>query len=232
MKEFLIDRSYMSQSCGKVVFSSYFIIFISFILLSTRLIFLLIHLTLYSNSFLNLFKNVKCDRPEQASLQALQITNKTQFDLRQGMSKLEACDIIEKFLNEDNLNPDFRCIVGHNIQFDRKFLFAMFDECKKSFPANLWLDTIDMSRQIFKANNLQTKGKLKLADACNSLGVKLINGAHQAKVDSRNTYMLWKKIKYTNFNFLPHIKTVKHKQENIDYTDSEINDLLDEINDN
>lgn len=180
----------------------------------------------------NLFKNVRCDRPEQASLQALQITNKTQFDLRQGMSKLEACNIIEKFLNEDNLNPEFRCIVGHNIQFDRKFLFAMFDECKKSFPANLWLDTIDMSRQIFKDNNLQTKGKLKLADACNSLGVKLINGAHQAKVDSRNTYMLWKKIKDTNFNFLPYIKTVKHKQENIDYTDSEINDLLDEINDN
>lgn len=180
----------------------------------------------------NLFKNVKCDRPEKASLQALQITNKTQYDLRQGVSKKEACDFIEKFLNEDNLNPDFRCIVGHNIQFDRKFLFAMFEECNRSFPANLWLDTMDLSRHIFKQNNLKTKGKLKLADACESLGVKIINGAHQAKVDSRNTFLLWRKIKETGINFLPYIKTItQNKQDKSDYTESEINDLLNEIND-
>jgi len=175
----------------------------------------------------NLYKNVKCDRPESASLDALRITNKTKYDLYNGMHKKEACAIIEKFLNEDNTNPSSRCIVGHNISFDRKFLFSMFDECNKTFPASLWLDTLDLSRAILKNQEIPSKGRLKLGDACSHFGVKVIQGAHQATVDSRNTFLLFRKIKESGFNFLPYIKTIGHNVNS--YSEKEMEDLLNEI---
>jgi DNA polymerase III alpha subunit (gram-positive type) len=175
----------------------------------------------------NLYRNVKCDRPESASIDALRITNKTIHDLKHGMSKQEACDILEKFFNEDGSIPKARCIVGHNIAFDRRFLFALFDECNRTFPANLWLDTLEMSRSILKKAGATTKGRLKLGDACNALGVKTINGAHQATVDSRNTFLLWRKIKESGFDYLPFIKDISHKQEDLD-----INELLNDIENN
>jgi len=174
----------------------------------------------------NLYKSVKCDRPESASIDALRITNKTLHDLKTGMSKLEACNILEKFLNEDGTTSKARCIVGHNIQFDRNFLIAMFEECGKVFPADLWLDTLQMTRDILKNQGSNTKGRLKLADACTSMGVKLINGAHQATVDSRNTFLLWRKIKESNFDYLKYIKNIPHKQ-----TQFNVDELLEELND-
>lgn len=175
----------------------------------------------------NLYRNVKCDRPESASIDALRITNKTIYDLKNGMSKIEACNILEKFLNEDKSNSNARCIVGHNIAFDRRFLFALFEECNRTFPADLWLDTLELSRAILKKAGATTKGRLKLGDACSALGVKTINGAHQATVDSRNTFLLWKKIKESNLDYIPFIKNIPHKKEEFN-----VDELLNEIENN
>lgn len=169
----------------------------------------------------NLFSEVKCERPESASIDALRITNKTPYDLLKGIQKKEACNLINKFLNEDKTNPNARCIIGHNIAFDRKFLFSMFEECDMIFPANLWLDTIDLTRNKMKENNLETKGKLKLAQACSYMNVKKVTGEHQAKADSRNTYFLWKS--FDSKNYLKYIKNVPHKEET--------NELLEESDD-
>lgn len=169
-------------------------------------------------------RDVKCDRPESASLDALRITNKTLNDLKSGLSKKEACEKIIKFLEMDNSNPAFRCIVGHNINFDRGFLFSMFDECGLVFPANLWMDTIPMTREMYKKGNVKSKGRLKLADACDFMQVKRIKEAHKANVDCMNTYFLWKSLMATNINHIDYIKTVAQKEENNNY-DFDISDI-------
>lgn len=172
----------------------------------------------------NLFKKVKCDHPESASLDALRITRKTMEDLNFGISKSEACDIINRFLEMDNTNANARCIVGHNVSFDRKFLFSMYEECGKIFPANLWMDTVALTRFMYKKANIPSKGKLKLADACDFMKVKKINDAHQAKVDSKNTYLLWKNLMDSNINYIDFIKNVKQKsdeQYDFDISDTE-----------
>lgn len=171
----------------------------------------------------NLFKKVKCERPESASLDALRITRKTIEDLKEGLSKKEACERLVKFFEEDNTNPNSRCIVGHNIAFDRKFLFALFDECDMEFPANLWMDTMSMTKQLYKKAGL-TKKSAKLADSCDFMKINKINDAHQSKVDSRNTYFLWKALMATDIDYIKFIKTQKHRAEEENKYDFDISD--------
>ncbi len=176
---------------------------------------------------LNLFKNVKCDYPERASLDALKITGKTLADLKNGIEQSEAVEIIEKFLNEDGKTPAHRCIVGHNIiTFDKKFFHALFERNNKSFPANLWLDTIALTKEFAKLNSIQTK-KFNLTASCDMVGIKKFAGQHAAVADSRNTYLLFKTLmENPNINYLPLIKTFPHIIE-----EEDMSDLLKELED-
>lgn len=154
--------------------------------------------------------NLRCDYPERASYEALTMTNKTMESLKYGISKKEAIDKCNVYLNDDGLTPDHRCIIGHNVQFDRKFMHALWKMYNVQFPANLWLDTLALSREYIKINGLP-KQSLKLHAACDMMGIKKIASIHNAKSDTRNTFYLWDKLsKVPNLDIISKIKNIPH----------------------
>lgn len=159
-----------------------------------------------------LWKQIRCDYPERASFDALAITKKTLADLSNGFDKEQVVEECEKFFSQDGLTPQHRCIVGHNIfSFDKRFLFALWESVGKTFPAALWLDTIPMFKKYAKDIGL-VKPKYNLHAACDHTGVKKISEAHNAKVDSRNSYLLWKNlVDEKKVDYLPFIKTAVHE---------------------
>ena len=174
-----------------------------------------------------LHRKIRCEYPERANYEALKITGKTMADLEQGYSKEDAVAEAIKFMEEDDQKPAGRCIVAHNSAFDRKFLHALWESCNEEFPANLWLDTIAMTNQFIKNSDTTKLNIVKTATGristtlhacCDVLDIKKLSAAHNAKVDSRNTYLLWNKLMET-VDYLPLIKTFEHsfkKQDNID----------------
>ncbi len=162
-----------------------------------------------------LSRNIKCENPERSNLDSLRITNKTLADLELGITKERAVEECDKFFNEDRLTPGHRCIVGHNINFDKRFLHAMWAKCNKQFPANLFICTMALSREYAKKSGLIVKGaakqKVNLHAACDMIGINKIALQHSAKTDSRNTYLLYKALtEEKQINFLPFIKTEAH----------------------
>lgn len=55
------------------------------------------------------------------------------------------------------------------------------------------------------------KQKFNLHSSCDMLGIKKISEAHASKVDSRNTYLLYKNlVEDKGIDYLPYIKTEIH----------------------
>lgn len=157
-----------------------------------------------------LWSQIKCEYPERSSFDALKITNKTISDLSIGKTKEEIVQECNAFFEEDNLTPAHRCIICHNANFDQRFLHSLWKSVNKEFPANLWLDTMSMVRLYAKDNGI-IKPKVNLHASCDLLEIKKISKAHNAKVDSRNTYLLFDKlVNEKKQNFLPLIKTAVH----------------------
>jgi len=152
-----------------------------------------------------LTKQVRADHPERASLDALRITGKTKYDLAQGISKLELVEICDKFFNSDGLNPNQRCIIAHNAQFDRKFCHFLWTSYGKTFPCDYWVDTMALMRSYNK--KMGVKLPVNLQESLKTLSiVKVAGGAHNAKSDTQNTYKLWKKLtEEVKIDYLPHI---------------------------
>lgn len=149
---------------------------------------------------------IRCEYPERASMDALRVTNKTLADLQKGNSKDIAVDRINKFLAEDNLTPAHRCFIAHNYNFDKKFMHALYASVKQQCPVDLWLCTMALSKQYAKQSGINSKFNLQAS--CDLVGVKKIAQAHNSKVDSRNTFLLWKTlIEQKNMDYLPFIKS-------------------------
>jgi DNA polymerase III epsilon subunit-like protein len=163
---------------------------------------------------MQLWRQIRCEYPERANFDALAITKKTMADLEKGHSKEQVVEECTKFFEEDGGNPTHRCIVAHNASFDRRFLHALWESCGKEFPAHLWLDTISLTKDYAKKSGLVVKGakqSFKLHDACDIVGVKKLSDAHNAKVDSRNTYLLHKNlVEEKKVDYLPFLKPVIH----------------------
>lgn len=162
-----------------------------------------------------LWRQIRCEYPERANFDALAITKKSMADLDKGREKRDVVDECLKFFNEDGLTPAHRCIVAHNAPFDKKFLQAMWAQCGQEFPAHLWLCTMALSRDYAKKQGLSVKGgvkqKVNLHAACDMVGINKISEAHNAKVDSRNTYLLYRNlIEEKKVDYLPFIKTDVH----------------------
>jgi DNA polymerase III epsilon subunit-like protein len=161
---------------------------------------------------------IKCDYPERANFDALAITKKTMADLEKGYDKNYVVEECIKFFEEDGGTPAHRCIIAHNANFDKKFLHALWAQNGKKFPANLWLDTMSMTKEYIKMIGLDVehkekglpKPKVNLHAACDIAKIKKFADAHNAKVDSRNTYLLYKSLIDKNVNHLPLIKTDVH----------------------
>lgn len=162
------------------------------------------------NDRVQVWKNIRCESPERSNADALSITKKTLADLERGDAKEDAVAAVDRFFAEDGLTPSHRCIVCHNVSFDRRFLQALWSSCGKTFPANLWLCTMALSKEYAKSQGI-IKPKVNLHAACDLVGVKKIAQAHNAKVDSRNTYFLFKDLMdVKKVNYLPFIKTDIH----------------------
>ena len=167
-----------------------------------------------------LWRQLRCDYPERANFDALAITKKTLADLERGYDKQAVVEECDKFFAEDGATPAHRCIIAHNAQFDRKFLHALWAQQGKQFPANLWLDTIALTKEFLKKvdNSLLTIVKTatgrvstQLHACCDMVGIKKISEAHNAKVDSRNTYLLHRNlVDVQKVDYLPFIKTHVH----------------------
>lgn len=161
-----------------------------------------------------LWRQIKCEYPERANFDALAITKKTMADLEKGHVKEDVVEECTKFFEEDGATPTHRCIIAHNAAFDRRFLHALWESCGKEFPAHLWLDTISLTKDYAKKTGLVSKGtkqSFKLHDACELVGIRKFSDAHNAKVDSRNTYLLHRDlIEEKKVDYLPFIKTDVH----------------------
>ena len=167
-----------------------------------------------------LWRQIKCVYPERANFDALAITKKTMADLERGYDRDAVVAECEKFFNEDGLTPAHRCIVAHNAPFDRKFLHAMWEASGKEFPAHLWVDTMSLTKEFLKNADQSQLNIVKTATGrvstqlhacCDMVGIKKISEAHNAKVDSRNTYLLYRNlVEEKKVDYLPFIKTAVH----------------------
>lgn len=169
---------------------------------------------------MQLWRQIKCEYPERANFDALAITKKSMADLERGFDKNKVVEECDKLFAEDGLTPAHRCIVAHNAPFDRRFLHALWEQCGKAFPAHLWLDTIPMVKDWLKTAD-QTKVQIiktatgkpstQLHACCDMVGIKKISEAHNAKVDSRNTYLLFRNLMdEKKIDHLKYFKTEVH----------------------
>jgi len=160
---------------------------------------------------MQLHRCIRCEYPERASFDALKITKKTTADLSKGYDKAAVVAECNKFFAEDGATPAARVIVGHNIiAFDKKFLHALWAEQGQEFPAHLWLDTMSLTRQFLKQAGIKTRS-INLHASCDYVGVKKLSEAHNAKIDSRNNYLLYKNlIEEKKIDYLPFIKSFPH----------------------
>jgi len=159
-----------------------------------------------------LTKMIKVKHPEKSSWDALKITGKTIADLSNGDDLIDTVNLCDKFIKEDGLTPAHRCIIGHNIiSFDKKFLHIMWANANKEFPINLYLDTIALTRAFAKREGIKTR-KFNLQASCEMvIGIKKYAGSHGSKIDTRNTYLLWKAlVEEKNIDYLPFIKNYPH----------------------
>lgn len=177
-----------------------------------------------------LWRQIKCDYPERANFDALAITKKTLADLERGLDREAVVAECERFFGEDGATPSHRCIVAHNAPFDRKFLHALWESCGKQFPAFLWLDTMALTRQYLKTSGIEAEQKalgvkrlpVNLHAACDWAGVNKISEAHNAKVDSRNTFLLHRAlVEQKKVDYLPLIKTAHHVMSSMPDLDSD-----------
>lgn len=167
---------------------------------------------------LQMTRNVRATKPENANYDSLRIIGKSMKDLYQGISQTEMVQEVETFLKQDNLGPAHRCIVAHNAPFDRKFVHHIWEKNKKQFPADLWLDTLTLCKQMAKKRGIVKtatgeKPKFNLYAACDLFGVKKYGTAHNARDDTRNTYMLLKHFIDNKDDFISLVKRIPHEDE-------------------
>lgn len=155
-------------------------------------------------------KNIKANHPERASREALQIQGKSFYDLKDGESHIECAKYFSDFLEEDGATPKHRCIIGHNVSFDRRFIHSTWESANKIFPADLWLDTKEFGRKYAKKIGIE-KPKLSLANCLEMTNLKPRFGAHNAIIDSLNTVDLFRFLMNENLNHLTLIKSVPHQ---------------------
>lgn len=160
---------------------------------------------------MQLSREIRVDKPENSSYDALRVTGKTLDDLKRGITKLQMINEFHEFIEQDGVEPNYRCFIAHNTSFDRGFMVAMWEKFGRRFPFDLYLDTIPMFKDYCNKQGI-TKTKANLTAACEVLGIKKYGSAHNAKIDTRHTYLLWEHLSKT-IDFMNHIKQLPHNIE-------------------
>ncbi len=156
-------------------------------------------------------KYIKVEHPERASEEALKITQRTMADLRLGSDKKLVIEQIETWFAQDGGTEENRCIVGHNVSFDRRFLHALWESVGKKFPANHWLDTENIAKKWAVKYGIEKPRRLSLQAALEITQIKALPGAHNAISDARNAYLLWKCGQDHEIDYLINIKRDPHE---------------------
>jgi DNA polymerase III epsilon subunit-like protein len=165
-----------------------------------------------ANDMVQLSRQIRVDKPQNSSIDSLRIIKKSMDDLYLGITKDQMIDDIEKFVAEDGLTPEHRCLVGHNIiNFDRRFLWKEWAKHNKQFPFSLYLDTLQMMRAFGKKIGLK-KPKINLGASCDLMMINRVAGEHNAISDTRNTYLLFMKLR-EELDILEYIKRMPHNLE-------------------
>jgi hypothetical protein len=108
----------------------------------------------------------------------------------------------------------------------------------RTLPAHLWLDTMSLTRQYLKESGIEADRKAKglkkaavnLHAACDWTGIKKLSEAHNAKVDSRNTYLLYRDlVEVKKIDYLPFIKTAAHQYQDPEAALAALDDDNDDI---
>lgn len=159
---------------------------------------------------LQVARDIRLEFPERSSREALAVTGKTIEQIMRGGLSEDAVNDLENFFKLDGKTPAHRCIIAHNAPFDRKFLHALWLRHKKTFPAQLWLDTQVMARHTFKTKFGIPKPKVNLQATAELLGVKKVAGVHNAVSDARNLYFIWNKLLENKIDYLDFIKCIPH----------------------
>jgi DNA polymerase III epsilon subunit-like protein len=159
---------------------------------------------------LQITREVKASRPKMANLDALKITGRTMSDLYRGISRSQMVNDINEYLSKDGFDRQNRCIIYHNSSFDTKFIKSAWEFEGQEFPADMSLCTLSIMRAYTKQQGM-IKPKLNLAASCDIFGIKRFAEQHTAKSDTRNTYLLWKEILKSGFDYMPFIKMQPHK---------------------
>lgn len=154
-------------------------------------------------------RNIKIQYPERVAKEALKVTNKTLSQLLTGSSKEDVVSEINLFLSQDNSSPEERVFVAHNASFDQRFCHALWGSVNKKFPANYWLDTKEISR-IWQKKNGIAKPELSLTASLIKTGLTAMPGAHNAVVDARNAFILYKSAKDVKIDYLSLLKKKEH----------------------
>lgn len=155
-------------------------------------------------------RDVICEFPERASLEALKINGKSKRDLLRGSCKEDVVEALNNFMFKDEATAEHRVIIAHNAHFDRGFMHALYTKVGKVFPAINWLDTKKLAAMFAKKQGIE-KPELTLLASMNLLEVKpFIGKNHTAQHDARNAYLLWKKAMDLEIDYLPHIKRKPH----------------------
>ena len=171
---------------------------------------------------MQLTKTIRALAPERASPDALRINGKSIYDIKQGMSPMEAIKLCEKFIKEDGLKPNQRCIIAHNAEFDKRHIHALWKTYGEIFPADYWIDTMALMRLYNKKNNIQAK--VNLVASLETLGIKKVaGGSHNAKSDTRDTYNLWKNL-ITSLGpvYLEHIKYDSMASDSTEHSEEDV----------
>jgi DNA polymerase III epsilon subunit-like protein len=165
--------------------------------------------------------------PERSSPDALRVTGKTIEDFENGEDVVTVVNKFNEFFAMDGSDSKSRCIIGHNIfNFDKKFLHAMWESADSVFPADMWLDTLTLTKAYLKSMGPIKKGvKTNLEAACDMFGVKKASAFHSAKTDSRYNFFLYEKMLEARVNMIQHIKIFPHA---VKETEEERNSLMEE----
>lgn len=160
---------------------------------------------------LQLARNIKAMYPERSAPRALEVTGKTINDLMKGASQEEVIAAFEEFFAQDGKQPKHRCIIAHNVSFDKKFLQFLWASNGKRFPCDMWVDTVQMTRK-WAAEKGLGKPSVKLAAAADMLGVRQVQGVHNAISDTQNLYFIWNRL-IKDIDYLDFIKLEPHRLE-------------------
>ncbi|XP_074311728.1 exonuclease DPD1, chloroplastic/mitochondrial [Silene latifolia] len=89
-------------------------------------------------------------------------------------------------------------LVAHNARtFDVPFLKSEFDRCSFEIPSDwLFLDTLPISRRLWKSKGLKSTGMCSQGFLCKHYGIKVEGSAHRADSDASALKMLLHKLSF------------------------------------